>query len=624
MPQDSRSTDYINTLDYTKVEDKLRVLREILEDKAQEQLAARKLRYADVDVEAERAAGRIAPDELYVPQHIIDTNIRREQSAYIQYITQSPRAIITSVKSDKAIDMSLLDEDLTQRIRFEGWQTSMFANVDAFQGYGYSCMEIIQDLNNPGEVGHEAFPYADFAFLQDTKDIQTTEFVGRQYYFTKTKLLGLCGDPLNPDPEKDWDKNQVDKIISQEPDSINSETARTQDRSLYRVIKAMFRVNGIVHVAWCYPKTCDNWLRKPKPLYLGMRQAKPMEDAGMMSRSIVAIKQMVTGVQPSVEQYETRYPYVIFPYLISENDIITELKGRIYLDQDLQEAVTSLMSSTCTQARRAAGLYASRDTSDPNDDFMMQKNIYLRSGCIVNSKLNFFQVAAPDPGIFSSIQALIAGNQNETSQVNFAALNRKDSRKTAKEISVSERQEQILSTVQVVLFCISLTQLYRRMTDIIKSRVLFGLIQDVKPDVIQLYKLDFMIKPSGDVDVLEKQQLIQSMREDWPVIQNTPAAPAFLMDYIEIRYPDRAAKYNKIITDQIAQGQSAQAQQQQQLIGITSQLANGIVELSKHKDFFSEVGQLHAYPVIQQTADKLKEMHKQITDGNQQQQKAAM
>ena len=34
MPQDSRSTDYINTLDYTKVEDKLRVLREILEDKA--------------------------------------------------------------------------------------------------------------------------------------------------------------------------------------------------------------------------------------------------------------------------------------------------------------------------------------------------------------------------------------------------------------------------------------------------------------------------------------------------------------------------------------------------------------------------------------------------------------
>lgn len=622
MPQDARSTDYINTLDYTKVEDKLRVLREILEDKAQEQLASRKLRYADVDVEAERAAGRIAPDELYVPQHIIDTNIRREQSAYIQYITQSPRAVITSVKSDKSKDMSLLDEDLTQRIRFEGWQTSMFSNVDCFQGYGYSCMEIIQDLDATGEVAHESFPYADFAFLQDTKDIQTTEFVARQYYFTKTKLLGLCGDGSKPDT--DWNKAQVDKIISQEPDSINSETARTQDRSLYRVMKVMFRVGGIVQVAWCYPKTCDNWLRQPRPLSLGRRKLVTIADNGMMAGALNAIKQAVGMAPQSEAQFETRYPYVIFPYLINENDIISELKGRIYLDQDLQEAVTSLMSSTCTQARRAAGLYASRDTSDPNDDFMMQKNVYLRSGCIVNSKLNFFQVAAPDPGIFSSIQALIASNQNETSQVNFAAMNRKDSRKTAKEISVSERQEQILSTVQVVLFCISLTQLYRTMTDIIKSRVMAGLFKDIKPEVVELYKLDFIVKPSGDVDVLEKQQLIQSMREDWPVIQSTPAGPAFLMDYIEIRYPDRAAKYNKVIQDQMAQGQSAQAQQQQQLIALTSQLANGIVELSKHKDYFSEVGQLHAYPVVQQTADKLKEMHKQITEGNQQQQKAAM
>lgn len=619
--QDSRSITYINSSVYSDVEDKIKTLRDILDDKMNTQLCARKLRYADVHIEEERAAGRIMPDELYIPQHIIDTNIRREQSAYVQYITQSPRAVITADVSDKTVDMSLLDEDLTGRIRFEGWQSSMFQNIDGFQSFGYSVMEVVQDMSNPGEVGYESFPFGDFAHCSDTKDIQAVEFVARQYYFTKTRLLALCGDSKNPNPQSDWSREQVDKIIAQEPTSLTVDNTEAKDKSLYRVLKVMYRISGTVNVAWAYPNTCDNWIRVPRPLYLGLRKQKDMSKIPQQEQQMLAVQAQQSGIIPSDEQYETEYPYIVFPYLISENDIISELKGRVFLDQDLQEAVTSLLSSTCTQARRAAGLYGSRDTADPNDDFLMQKNIYLKSGCVVNSKISFTQLAAPDPGMYSAINALISSNQNETSQVNFAALNRKDSRKTAKEITVSEKQEQILSTVQVVLFSIALTQLYRKMVTIIKSRVLFGLIKDVLPPIKALYQRNFIVKPSGDSDVIEKQQLINNMQQALPFMQQSAAGPLFICDLLELMFPDRAAKYIQAIQQQIQQQQSAQAQQQQQMMQFAMGMAKGIVMLSKHSDYFSEIGKIHALPMIEQVATQIEQMQEQMQQGQKQQQK---
>ena len=145
------------------------------------------------------------------------------------------------------------------------------------------------------------------------------------------------------------------------------------DRSLFRCYKVMFRINGVVQVAWCQMDCCDDWLRKPRPLFLGRKklietpeylQAKQMS-AGKLSLSDFALQQLSQGQIPQSEnQYETEYPYYTFPYLISENNTVAQLKGRVFLDQDTQEAISSLLSSTVTQARRSAGLYFSKDVSD--------------------------------------------------------------------------------------------------------------------------------------------------------------------------------------------------------------------------------------------------------------------
>ena len=628
-----KSIDYINSTDYKKLVSKLNNLKDITFDLTNKTLASRRLRYAEIDIEVERKAGRIAPDEIYVPQHIIDTNIRREQSSYIQYITQSPRAVILKDRIDPSFDLSLLEVDLTEKLRFDGWQMSTYANIDAFQANGYGIMETVQDLNNPGEIGREHVQYGDFAFIADTRDLQKAEFLGRSYYFTKSKLLALTKSESDNDR---WDKEQVDKLLKMEPNDEQAQIysgTSTINRSLYKVIKVMFRVKGVVNVAWCAPVFCDDWLRSPRELYLGRRKLNkeaakvapmiakipPMLEKIAMSffkRSNPSltnahIQQIKNGLPPSDEEYETQYPYFIYPYLISENDTIANLKGRVFLDQDTQNAASSLLSSLLTKARRSAGLYFSKDVSDPNDDFLLQKNVYFKQGALLNGKIKEFKLDAPDAQLFTALTTLVSANQQETSQVNFAENNRQaDSRKTATAIKAATAQQQQLSGVQVTLFSVATKNQYTYECDIIKSRVLVGLIK-VSPILAQMYARSWTVKPSGDTDVIEKQKMIETMQQAWPVVQNTGAAPLFLTDLLEKMFPDNAAKYVKAIQDQQQQQQGQQAQQQQAFMAKVKQLADQVVSLSKHREMFSETGLVNALPAVQAAAQQIEQMQQQ-------------
>lgn len=653
-------TAYINSKDYKTLEPRLKDLKEAIDELFIKQRTSRKLRYADIDIEAERESGRLQPDELYIPQHIIDTNIRREQSPYVQYITQSPRAVILEDSLDPSQDLSLLERDLTKKIRYDAWQLQMFANIDCFQANGYAVMELVQDPTTVGELAYESIEFADFGFVSDCRDIQQLEMTARAFYFTKTRLKGLKGDPKEPNDESDWDGVQVDKLLDAPPsDNISTEQYDLRNQSLHQVYKVMFRVDGVVNVAWCAPGICDDWLRAPRALFIGRRkliapkaqnlsvsppqqlnpqsQGQPqpnpvyvlytqfmqetMDKGKLEDFALLCISKALTP--PSEIMNETEYPYFLFPYLISENNTISNLKGRVYLDQDVQEATSSLMSSTCTQARRAAGLYGSKDANDPNDDVLMQENITLKSGCIINSKVSFTQLQGPEPGIFSAIQMIASANQNETSQVNFAVQNRKDSRKTAEEIKVASNQAQVLSTVQVVLFSVALKRLYSTMAAIIQSRVLSGLII-VNPLVLPQYARRIIVKPSGDTDVIEKQQMIQTMMSAWSVMQNTAASAPFLNDLLEKMFPDSAAKYIQAIQQaqqqaqmQQQQANSAQAQEMQQVIGMVKQMAGGIKKLADNPAMFSDMGRLHAFPIVEHYSDMIEQFEEKIKQSQQ-------
>src|SRR5574343_1390051 len=135
MPNDL-GTDYINTTDYKKHETKLKDLVTAMDELYDKSLINRRLRYQEIDIEGERARGTLQPDELLIPQHIIDSNVRREQSSYVQYVTQSNRAVVLTDLDDPAAVTVPLETDVTNKLRFSGWQLSMFANIDGMQQNG--------------------------------------------------------------------------------------------------------------------------------------------------------------------------------------------------------------------------------------------------------------------------------------------------------------------------------------------------------------------------------------------------------------------------------------------------------------------------------------------------------
>lgn len=598
--------EYINTVDYKKMEKRIKDLVSVMTELNSKSVASRRLRYVEVDLEGERKAGRLQPDELYIPQHIIDTNIRREQSAYVQYVTQPNRACVIVDRRTPSQDTSLLERDFTMRVRYDGWQLPLYACIDGMQQNGYGMLEVVYDETKPGHLAHEFVQLGDFGYIADTRDLQEAEILARSYFFSRTKLLSLAANP-----EFQFDPAQVEKIVQGEPISgLSDAVIDSKDKSLYKIDKVMFRIQGIVHVAWTCESRCDNWVRPPVPLFIGRRKPFTPQEVQQMTLQAQISGQPInpTTIKAGKQDYETNYPYILFPYLISENDTISQLKGRVYLDQDCQEAASSLMSSFCTAHRRASGMYFSKDTDDPNSDLTMQKNVYFEPGALINSKIKQFQLSAPDAEVMNAIQTLILSNQNETSQVNFAAQNRKDSRKTATEVSAATQSQQALSTVQVVLFSQALKQTYTLMFSIIQSRVLAGLLPDVDPVIAQMYGGLYNIRPAGDSDVIERQQLIQSMTQAWPVMQNTPAAQVFLADLISRMFPEQAPRYLQVLQQAQQQQQSQQAQQMQQVIGVAQQVGKGIITLAEHPEFFSDTGRVHAFPIVQEAAKTLQQM----------------
>jgi hypothetical protein len=468
--------------------------------KAQDQRQQRRL---DIDLDSERRDGYLAPDELYIPTHIIDSNIKREQAKYVSYIVNSRRTVIFSSSTDPAFNTGPLERDFTERCRYDGWQVPLFRTIDCMQLHGYCVAEVQFDDTKPGHFAVESVNYEDLAFPDDTREIQACGMVVHRHYFTREQLIDMT-------KTREFSKKEVESLVGKEP-------VDEQTESLLKIEKVMFRDDGIVQVGWSCVAKCNDWLRKPRPLFLGKRDL-------------------------SGEVYETDYPYVIFYYMIAEDMTIKNCVGRAYLDRHAQEAVSSLMSSFVTAHRRASNFYFSKETDDPNQS-NEQTNVQFVPGALIDANIRQFQLTPPNSAMLSAIQTLITQNSQEQSQMNYAAMNRQDSRKTATEIQTATAEAQLLSATQVALFSISIKKIYEKCWEIYRSRVLDGLIEPTVP--LQYFTdHEYNMKPAGDTDVVERQEKAQRMLQVWPVIQqNSALAVTYMKDMLSMLFPDEAPKY---------------------------------------------------------------------------------
>src|SRR5690606_20698352 len=88
-----------------------------------------------------------------------------------------------------------------------------------------------------------------------------------------------------------------------------------------------------------------------------------------------------------------------------------------------------------------------------------------------------------------------------------------------------------------------LRNIYTRCFDIYSSRTIAGLIPTTQEVLALLSQFSFTLKPSGDQDVIERQQKIALMQQSWQVYQNTPAAKRFLINLTKLLFPEDAQQY---------------------------------------------------------------------------------
>jgi hypothetical protein len=182
-------------------------------------------------------------------------------------------------------------------------------------------------------------------------------------------------------------------------------------------------------------------------------------------------------------------------------------------------------------------------------------------------------------------------------------MNREDSRKTAKEMSLAEQQSNLLNSVQLTLFSSYIRGQYSLAWKIVQSQALHGnikflLINQPKPQVnpvdqqpligpdgkpmmmdnwvndLVSIKQTFDIRAAGDVDVIQRNELINQMKQDWPVIATTALAQTFLSDLIMLSYPTKGEAYSKVLMN----GQANQVQSLSKIVAAMSTVLQGMLK----------------------------------------------
>lgn len=539
----------------------------------------RKMRDVEFSVEVLRREGTLDEDETMIPVRIIDTNITREQPPYINYLKNSRRLCIFTCQDNPDCDTDKLELEFTKGMTYLNWENAHYKAIDGAATHGWDSVEVVFDSSKPLNVGIEHVGFDQLYWPRTCKNIQQAPCIIRAYDFSIIELQKFV-------TVHGWDATQVNMVIAaRKGGKKEGETAR--------IHKEMFKKDGVIYVGWfCIANGCSDWLKAPQSLYIGIdnksQQVDPMSGQPTTSWEPAKIKD---------------YPYFILPYRESEKPKLVEKHGRCFLDGNKQEAQTSVLSSFVNGLNRATKIIASPEQDDGTGNSVREiADTPLEGGVVLNKPMQFYNAPYPDFQILKALQYMDVANSQETNQTNFAVMNREDSRKTAKEMSLAETQSNLLNSVQLTLFSSYIRGIYSLTWLIVQSQALQGnikflLVNNPKPQINPLTQQPMFnpqtqqpmmqdnwendvktigylydIRAAGDVDVIQRDQLIQQMKQDWPVIQNTPLASEFLADLLMLSYPAKGEQYAKVV----AQGQQNQLQQDQQHLQQSGQLIAGL------------------------------------------------
>lgn len=582
--------------DFPQAKPRLMRLRQLWRHEIEQTIERRLYRKVDISPKKLRDEGKLKPDETLIPLRVIDTNIRRENPAYVNYLISPPRQYVFECLDNAQVDSQTsrnLEKDVTTCLRYPAWEMPHFKCMDGSQLHGWDSVEVTYDESKPGHIGLEHVGHDNLYFGVDSIDTQAGECMMRRYSVTVMQLRSWI-------VQHGFDPRQTQYLL---------DFAKGLDKIDYNfsVYKVYIKWQGVVYIAWCCLEYCDDWLKKPEKLKMGIAKqvqvmkptmvpnpkAGPLNTIGAALKLVQPEPSHVQTMVPTMEWQEqdiVDYPIFLNIYLINEEQPIMQGVGRGFLDKYKQEAMTAIATGYVNGLNRASNVYGSVAGDPSSTAEPVQLKTPLNNGALYDKKIEFFTTPYPDPQCLTALEYFGTQNTEETGQVAIAAQNRQDSRKTAKEVEGAENTQAELSTVQVALYSIFLTKLGAFQWLILQSQALqnkIPLLQIPKPSLApngqqtmemvnntDLLKLRFMVRPAGSVDVIERQKMLQQMRQDWPVMQQSPLAMEFFKEFIRQAYPNQANSWIAVMD---------QSQQTKQLIQKLAQMLEYLAKQDQAK-----------------------------------------
>jgi hypothetical protein len=462
---------------------------------------------AELDITSQEARARkiVAGNEVYIGRRVISDNMRREMPAYLQYIN-GPRVLIAQPKNIPvpATITTAIEDEFTLGFRYDGWleQHICISNSSMLHGRG-----VFMVLSAPDTLlGTKAVYVAadDFAIPTGARDLQRANMLGVRY-------------SISVDQFRAWGKTYGWK-----PDAMTTIVgSMPQGEEVTRMIELhqmFYRINDVVNTCWYADKDSQVLLRGPVPYTSGA-----FDETG----------------QPVPA---TQYPFFPIYYNITENPILIERKGRAHMDMHDQEALTMMWTGLVNTCMRASEIYASVDaTPQTENPAIQQTEFVVEPGRIIDKKVTFFNTPWPDSMMLSALNALGTTNSAAAGQVDFAVTNRKDSRKTAKELDLATDQSAANKSVPLTMFTSGYKPLLTYQFTILRTNIAARVNQTFlapMPEARQaLVEMEWVIHPAGDVDYVERLKQLDMYVKLYPMIAQTAAGPEFLRKIVELAFP---------------------------------------------------------------------------------------
>lgn len=506
----------------------------------------RSLRKLDIDPSKLRQSNKIKKDETMIGIRTINTNVEREQPAFISFLRNSRRQAVFTCVSDPNQKTDLIEEHYTKGMTYADWETPWYKQLDGTQVHGWDSIEVVFDPSKPLHVGIEHIGHDKLIFPLGALNIQSCEIIIRSYSVSQIELKRFVA-------EFGFDSVQVEDLLSN-----RSDERKDQNITIY---KKFCKYGGQVWVAWfALEEATRDWLKQPAPLYLGIDEE--VEEAFIDPLTRQEMSAPALKPAPIAD-----FPVFLLRYRLTEEQEIKESIGRAFLDLPKQEALTALWSSYVNGATRASNIYGSPKGTSASGAGPKQLELAIEHGKFYSEPVEFWNTPYPDESLLRAAQALDVHNSQEVGQLTFAVQNKKGSRTTAKEISSAEEQNSLMNSVQLTLFSTHIRQVHSFIWPIVQSRAIRGEIQFLNTienvvidpvsgqeiisrsnDVEAIAKV-YDIRAAGDVDVIQRAEKLEKMREFLPSIQAIGGQlfAMFFTDMLKIAFPDDGEKYGNLL-----------------------------------------------------------------------------